>query len=283
MAKSSREDFFIRPFLLAYEDGAWADATHEQPDKIVRNRKAVDWFSRRKSDGKTLAIEHTILEPFLNERADFAFFEAAFLDIERDIFLAVPGRGIQVFVPVGVLQNRPEKAARNAIVRSVHSWIKSNRLVLPDGVSKHHCVITEIPGNSRFTITLNVKVVPLQYGSAAETGSLVIRRQLGEDDLGSVIEKALRMKLAKLVNTMADKRILLFERQHMNLLPKRILEEIDKQGASFPDFACIDEIWFVETIGYGTTFFGNNLHFEFYEDGILAKSLHFVDEKLVTD
>jgi hypothetical protein len=146
MRTDSREGIFISLFVKAYEDGSWADALHEQPDRIVRTKKAVDWLSKRKSDGKRLAIEHTIIEPFEGEKADFASFEAAFLEIERDTSLLVPGRGIRVFVPVGTLQNQHKKVAQDAIVQSVHRWIKSNRLALQNGISKHRCAITGIPG-----------------------------------------------------------------------------------------------------------------------------------------
>jgi hypothetical protein len=87
-----REDTLIGLFVSAYEDCSWADAINEQPDKIERTRPAVDWLAKRQSDGKTLAIEHTIIEPFFGEKRDFASFEAAFLEIERDVSLPVPGR-----------------------------------------------------------------------------------------------------------------------------------------------------------------------------------------------
>ena len=132
-------------FLSAYENGSWADALHVQPDKIERIKPAVDWLAKRKSDGKTLAIEHTIIEPFVGEKADFAYFKAGFLAIEGDKSLLVVGRYIRVFVPVGALQNQRKKVAQDAIVQSVQRWIKSNRLVLPDGTSKHRCAITGIP------------------------------------------------------------------------------------------------------------------------------------------
>jgi len=110
------------------------------------------------------------------------------------------------------------------------------------------------PRHGSFDITLKLKVVPLHHGPAAETGLLHVRRQQVEDNLDAVIEKALRKKVAKLVNTAADKRILLLERQHMNLYPERIINEIENQRASFPDLARVDEIWIIETIGYGTAF-----------------------------
>ncbi len=93
-------------------------------------------------------------------------------------------------------------------------------------------MITGIPGKPPFNIWLNLRVDPLQTGRSAEAGCLHVRRQQVEDNLDAVIEKALRKKLPKLVNTTADKRILLLERQHMNLYPDRMLDEIKKRGSS---------------------------------------------------
>ncbi len=281
---SRREDIFIGLFLSAYENRSWADALHVQPDKIERTEPAVDWLAKRKSDRKTLAIEHTIIEPFIGEKADFASFKAAFLAIEGDTSLPVAGRYIRVFAPVGALQHQRKKLARDAIVQSVHRWIKSNRLVLPDGTSKHRCAITGIPRKPPFDITLNVTVVPLpqRVGPAAETGILHVRRQQVEDSLDKVIEKALRKKLSKLVNTKAVNRILLLERQHMNLDPQRMLDEIEKRRASFPDLVRVDEIWIIEMPFYGTAFGGTYVRFELYENGTLVRSFDFNDGKLMT-
>jgi hypothetical protein len=279
----SREELFISLFISAYEEGSWADALHVQPDKIERTKPAVDWLAKRKSDGKTLVIEHTIIEPFVGEKADFANFKTGFLAIEDDTSLPVGGRYIRVFVPVGALKNQRKKLARDAIVQSVHKWIKSNRLVLPDGTSKHGCAITGIPRVPLFNITLNVTVVPLPHGvgPAAETGILHVRRQQVEDSLDKVIEKALRKKLSKLVNTKAVKRILLLERQHMNLDPRRMLDEIKKRRPAFPDLARVDDIWMLETPFYGTAFGGTYVRFELYENGTVVRSFGFSEGKLV--
>src|SRR3569832_2927203 len=98
----SRDDQFIRVFLTGDENGTWADAVCVKPDAIDRTKPAVDQLASRKSDGKTLAIEHTIIEPFAQEKEDFASFEeSGFLSIEKDGALPVPGIWIEVFVPVG--------------------------------------------------------------------------------------------------------------------------------------------------------------------------------------
>jgi hypothetical protein len=74
-----REDYFIVPFLSAYENGAWADAEVIRPDSIDRKNPAVDRLAIRESDGKRLAIEHTIIEPFVGDKKDFAYFRDAAL------------------------------------------------------------------------------------------------------------------------------------------------------------------------------------------------------------
>ena len=117
-------------------------------------------------------------------------------------------------------------------------------------------------------------MVPLGRGCSAGQGILHVRRQQ-IDNLGKVIQKVLNKKLPKLVNTPADKRILLLERQHMNLCPQSILDQIEKRRGSFPQLAGVDEIWFVETIFWGTTFGGTYLRFELYENGNVLRSLDF--------
>lgn len=281
MIRATREDLFIKLFLSAYEKGSWTDADSVKPDAIDRTNPAVDQVAKRKSDGNILAIEHTIIQPFVQEKEDFASFSSAgFSCIEKDQDLLVPGLWIQVFVPVGILRNQPP-AARDAIVQSVHTWFKANRLNLAEGTAQHHCPVSGAPATAPAEITLTVKVVPL-HGSTTEPGMVHVRRQQIDDSLGDVIEKALKRKLPKLINTPANKRILLLERQHMNLLPESILAEINSRRASFPELAKLDEIWIVETIFYGTTFGGTYLRFELYESSDIARSYDFKDNKLLT-
>ena len=268
--KSRREDTIIKRFLSGYGNLSWADADVEWPDK--RRDAAVKAVATRKSDGKKLAIEHTIIEPFFKEKEDFAQFSAALLKIEEDKSLAVPGRWIQVFVPVGTLRNQHKPTARNAIVATIHEWLRTNRLSLPLGDSEHRCAITGTAASCSFEITLNIRA----YASSGRYGIHIRRRQV-ENNLGYVIEKALRKKLPKLMQTTADARILLFERQHMNLYPKLMVDELESRKAQFPDLDCV-EIWIVETMSYEKDSY---LRFERYENGTLTRSLDFEGSKLL--
>ena len=52
---------------------AWARTSFvvvSWPDVDTRDRKAVDALARDSSSGRELAIEHTLLQPFIGERAD---------------------------------------------------------------------------------------------------------------------------------------------------------------------------------------------------------------------
>jgi hypothetical protein len=277
---TTREDQFLKLFLSAYEEGSWADSDFEKPDSTDRTNPAVDQIAKRKSDGKTLAIEHTIIEPFVKEKHDFASFDRSdFLSIEQDTTLLSPGIWIQVFVPVGTLQGQQNK--QDAIVQSVKKWLKDNLQKFVKGTAKHTCPIS-VDGKETANITLTVKVTSLLRGLSAKSGLLHVRRQQVENSLGEVIEKALRKKLPKLVNTPADKRILLLERQHMNLLPESILAEIEARRSKFPELEKVDEIWIIETILFDTKFGETYLLFELYKKGEIAHSYAFNDGKLLT-
>ena len=278
--QEKREVGFIGLFLSAYENGSWANASGRSPEASDRRKPAVEWVATRKSDGNVLAIEHTIIEPFVGEKQDFASFaRAGFLSIEEDCSLPVPGIWIEVFVPAGTLRNRPP-TVRTAIVHSVRDWLKVSRLTLPQGDSQHSCPMKGAAASA--SVELTVRVTPLARGDRLEPGAVHIRRQQTNDDLADIIEKALRKKLPKLVNTPADRRILLLERQHMNPAPKRMLGEIDQRRALFPELARVDEIWILETVFYGMAFGGTYLRFELYENGGLARSYDFRDGKLLT-
>lgn len=280
--KDTREDPFIKLFLSAYEKGTWADAVCAKPDVIDRTKPAVDQLATRRSDGKTLAIEHTIIEPFSQEKEDFASFEEArFLGIERDKALPVPGVWIEVFVPVGAARKQ-SKAVRGAIVESVHAWLAANRLKLCMGDSEQTCTVSGIPGKKDFELTLTLEVHALDRGQVSDEGIIHIRRQQVESNLDQVIAKSLKRKLPKLVNTAAERRILLLERQHMNLVPKAILAEVERQRTGFPELAKVDEIWILETIFYGTPFGETYLRFERYDKGKLVADMDFNRGKLLS-
>ncbi|MFQ5796726.1 MAG: hypothetical protein ACE5JP_16985 [Candidatus Bipolaricaulia bacterium] len=260
--KTRRENRIIEIFLSAYESDSWADAKLDWLDE--KEDSAVEVLATRRSDGKTLAMEHTVIEPFVGDKDDFARFAPLFLQIEDDPSLIVPDRILYVYVTVGTLQ---KGLKWEAVARSVHDWLRANIRALPEGRSTHACAISgaaKVP----FDISLSLRVI----SSPGAQGKLLIRRQQVGTDLGEIVSNALKKKLPKLVNTTAEKRILLLERQHMNLLPEQILEEIERRRTDFPELAHVQEIWIVETMFYESD---GHLRFELYRNGDVIRGIDF--------
>ena len=255
--KPRPEDVFIEAFLSAYEDLSWADAEKDWVDRRIDG--GVEMLATRKSDGKTLAIEHTVAQPFVGEIEDYrAFFEPSFLKLEADKSLIVPDRWIQVFIPARTLEGHKKPATRAGIIQAVHDWIKNNRLCIAVGERVYPCAVTEVPGAADFEIILTVKAQEMP-----KNGALHVRRQQVKNDFSEVIRTVMEKKVTKLVAQQADKHVLILERQHMNLVPKQILDEVRKQAVNFPLMASVDEVWILETIGYQP---GGHFLFELNDD-----------------
>jgi len=261
------EQVFIRLFVSACENFAWAgskiDALDEQTDG------AIEALITR-ADGQTMAIEHTVIEPFVGDKRDFAMFEQAFLKIENDKSLAIPDTGIIVYVPVGILDGQ-KPAMRNMIVESIHSWIANSRVHLFEGIHEYHC---EVPGMSPVTLTIKRSTFGL---SRPNPGNVLVRRQQVTNDLDKVIEKALRKKLPKLVDTKADRHVLFLERDQFTFQPDLIFTEIERQRSNFPSLEKIDGIWHVETIFYRQ---GGHVYFELRKGDRVLATLTFENGNL---
>jgi hypothetical protein len=174
------------------------------PDEVKDGE--IDGFAER-ADGATLAIEHTVVEPFIGDIADQTELVPLFPLIENDVSLLVPNTWIRVFIPVGTLHLQQPRISEK-IMSAVHDWMRANRLSLPKGISEHPCKVTAIPGKPDLDITLTLRVVDLPG-----EGKLNVRRQQVSNTFGAVIERMLTKKLPKLVKTSASKRVLLLERQ----------------------------------------------------------------------
>jgi hypothetical protein len=219
-AKPGRdEEVFIRLFVSAYENFAWAGSKIDALDEELDG--AIEALITR-ADGQTMAIEPTLIEPFVGDKRDYAMFEQAFLRIEDDKSLAVPDTGTTIYVPVGILDGQKE-AKRNIIVKSIHSWIADNRLHLREGTHEYQCDVPGIP-----PVTLTVK--RHKFGlPRPNPGSVLVRRQQVTNDLDKVIDKALRTKLKKLVDTKADRLLLFLERDQFTFHPDLIFIAIARQ------------------------------------------------------
>jgi hypothetical protein len=95
-----RERPFIKMFLSAYEGGLWKDAI---PDWVEETQDGAVEVIATRADGTTLAIEHTILQPFVGEKRDSFEFMEALARIDKNPALVMPERLLTVNVPVGAI------------------------------------------------------------------------------------------------------------------------------------------------------------------------------------
>lgn len=264
---SRREHILIELFLSAYESNSWTSCDKHWLEK--KEDSAVEILATR-SDSKTLAIEHTLIQPFLKDKEDFARFKRSFLEIEEDKSLIVPERIIYVDIPIGALQ---KGYSWKPVVAAVQEWIQANRLSFPDGRSGHRCQTNNLGTEAASELSLQVRV----FSSPGFTGALKIRRY-GVGYLDEVVEKALQQKLPKLVKVEADKRILLLERDQFALNELSIFDKIEERRAVFPDLARVHEIWFAETVFYESDRY---VRFELYDNRVLIQTLAFLDGMLI--
>ena len=235
---SRREDAIIKLFVSAYEDYAWKDSCIKWLDKLKDG--AVDALVTR-TDGKTLAIEHTLIGSFVGEREDLKRFES-FLDIEDDPALRQVDRIVYIDVPRGAL---PKGTQWSSIVTCVKRWLQANLAQLTEGDGYHNCPIKGQGITQPSTMKLHIRIV---QAKGLDRGPLI--RRYGRTDVAGSVEEALKNKLPKLVNTPADVRILLLERSQWSLIESEIWQEIQRRAADFPLFTKINETWFAETVFY---------------------------------
>jgi len=228
----------IKMLLSAYENDSWKDASIRWPEDTEQN--AVEVIAT-KTDGKTVAIEHTLIQPFVGEKYDSKVFTDAFVArIDKNPDLVRPERGLDVSVPVGALSKGYDW---NEVGEEVLAWLKANHRAAPEGYSRNVVMVGASSKNGLLplTVTLHSESLP------GMVGYCLLSRNSAPKTLGEIVEKALRNKIPKLIRTAADKRILLLEREHISLGDGAVLAEIERHTPHLPDLAAVDEIWHANT------------------------------------
>lgn len=236
--RSPKERPLLEMLLSEYENGAWRNAA---PDWVEERMDGAVEVIATRSDGQTLAIEHTIVQPFVGEKSDSNAFMQAFGCIEKNPDLLVVERSMTVVIPVGAI---PKGYNWKEAGADLLAWLKANHTTVP------------MQGEASFTVPVapSSKLGPLQLPIVLQTmhmpgyaGSTVISRGSMPKTLPEIVEEALSRKLPKLVRTVADRRILLVEREQIGLSDMQIIREIERLAPKFPDLKDIHEIWIVET------------------------------------
>lgn len=240
--KSAKWDWELITLLLSvYDGGSWAEglSTRDRPESQVD--RGIDALVTRTSDGLTLAIEHTRIEPFVGERDDYyKCFKELQEQLWADGSLRVPGFALYLDMPVRALPRGP-KRQRQQTIDDVAAWLRTEHPSFPSTKSQRRCPCRHQPSGE---LTVQVAKVPL---SGPARSLPVIVQRYGETRLDESVEKALKGKLPKLVEARAGRRMLLLERDQGWLVPADILAAVDRRRHAFPELAEVHEIWIADT------------------------------------
>jgi hypothetical protein len=239
------EDALIDLFLNVYDSGSWAPAltTRVSPERTMDG--AVEMIATRTADGVTLAIEHTLIEPFVGEKTDFhSHFKALAEQLRADPSLIFPRHVLYVNAPVNVL---PSRSNWQGIINDVRDWLRSNARSFDAEWQQIDCPSSLHPEGK---VTLQVRLQPLDDDKRQFPP---IVQRYGEMKIADSVTKALENKLPKLARATAMKRLLMLEREQGWIAYETIYAEIDTLRPRFPELSRIDEIWIADTASFGTT------------------------------
>jgi hypothetical protein len=220
-------------FRQRYDGKRWVDAHCSWADEETDN--GVDALLTLGSE--SLAIEHTLVEPFPGDRRDIVRLERWYRSIERDLSLHLEGEAIHTYLGRESLQNG---VPWDRVARELRDWLREELRSVPlDGDAQRR----------KFTAKSAIVSfqVELRRASLRSSGSFLIVRRLADTDLPAVVRKVLDTKLPKLLATPADRRLLLLERQSWSYSEKQLSAELRQQRSAYPDLEKVDEVWMVET------------------------------------
>jgi hypothetical protein len=230
-----RDQQLVSHFLTAFNQRCGTSfKVLRWPDVDNRQRPAVEAVASDAS-GETVAIEHTLVQPFNGERIDTDRFMKVFGKLEGCADLTKPGYNVDVIVRVGAI---PKGIKWEIVAELVHEHIEKRISVLSDGSTEE-----TIPGLPfALSITLGI-----WSHSSAEEDHVWVSRYEGPNSLKQVVRTALERKLPKLVAEKASRRILLLEQADVAHGHAAVRVAIDELSPEFPKLAQVDEIWLAIT------------------------------------
>ena len=236
--QSKREQDLIQAWLECYNSstGRSFEVT-EWPDLVVRDAKSIDAVARE-TGGLTVAIEHTLLQPFTGETEDAARFKKVLGGLHKRSDVAVRDYQDRLSISIGAI---PKGVNWEAVGDVVERWYVSAAPGFDVGVSAH-----PIPGVG---FDLEIRVV---RNRVPGPGKVFAARQMPDESVHEVVRRALKDKLPKLVSAHADFRILLLEQNVPARGAREVGEAIEALRADFPALVTVSQVWCADTVAWKT-------------------------------
>ena len=180
-----KERPIIELFFSAYENETWKDAVLDWVEE--KQDGAVEVIATKRNR-TTVALEHTLIQPFVNERFDSEVFIKAFGRIERNPVLILPGQDLDVIIPVHAV---PRGYDWDEVGMDLLTWLVTKRMALPTEDVVHRVVTVGKSAKSgplRLTVKFRTTSMP------GMTGNCLISRDTMPGTLTNIVEKALATK-----------------------------------------------------------------------------------------
>lgn len=232
---TNHDKYIVERFLQDYNaEKSRAYVVLEWPDDNDRTGKAIDALAADGDD--RLAIEHTILQPFVGEKKDASVFLKTVGTLDKADHLKLPGFSVTLSFDVGAV---PTRTDWSKVAPAVEQWYLARREAIQTGSSKH--VVPELP----FELTVAVSKSALN----SSLGFFFIGRVAPEQrPLDDTVAQALNTKVEKLTAASADKRILLLEKDVPIYGNGEVGEIVERLLPNFPKLSQVHEIWVVDTV-----------------------------------
>lgn len=269
--KPRPEDQLFELFLGMYEDRRWAGSLSdkEYPERV--KDRGVEVIATQLATGRRLAIEHTVVEPFIGEKKDFyENFQELARQLRADASLMEPGIALYIDAPVEVL---PKGVPWQPIIDEVKVFLRAEVSSFGTDAEVRDCPSVSHP---RKTIPLRVRRQPLERLTEPvdqSTEGFVIVQRYGEMHVMESVRKALKSKLPKLAGTDVDCRILMLERDQGFVRPSDICKDVESLRPEFPLLSRVHEVWICDTATFGAP--REWVEFVRYEGDVHAESFAF--------
>jgi hypothetical protein len=196
MARTDGEKQVIQHWLDAY-NRAWTRSftVSAWPDDSDSSKQNVDAIAEDSSEG-AMAIEHTLLQPFTNERADAAHFREYAALLEGKPSLKLADSRVTAIFDVGAFAPF-KKHDRTVVCDAFESWYR--QASLPEGRSSH-----TVPA-------LGLKV-DIERVAIRDHSTFFVDRRMSAEAASAVVSVAVEKKLAKLLAVKANMHVLLLEK-----------------------------------------------------------------------
>jgi hypothetical protein len=225
--------------LFVREFNHWTKSAYlivSWPDLETRNREAVDALARDKV-GRELAIEHTLLQPFVGDREDAVSFLRVAGRLDRCADPAEPNWMINLVFKVGAI---PKRVDWTEVGQRLEQWFVAIRPLLSAGRAMYE--VDALP----FALTMTVIKSPLPNSP----GKLFVMRTMPEETVEAVLRTAPAAKVPKLVAMPADERVLLLEMDSPVRGYREVGETIDSVRIDFPGLSSVSSIWIARTVAW---------------------------------